>query len=247
MSVLRKRDGTLVKYPHIFIDRAMPGCIAVDPAGQRFVNEGTSYQTFVGTMHRLGHTQVHLVADHQFVRKYGLGLARPAPFRLQPYLDAGYLLQAPTLAELARRIRVEPARLEATVQRFNEGARRGQDPDFGKGADAHSRFRGDQTHGPNPSLAPIGDGPYYAVAIHPGDLSTVGGLQTNGRAEVLDTAGQPIPGLYAAGLDMNSVMRGRYPGGGSSIGPAMTFGYLAAREMANRVMTAGQRPVAEAA
>jgi succinate dehydrogenase/fumarate reductase flavoprotein subunit len=247
VSVLRKRDGTAVKYPHIFIDRAMPGCIAVDPAGERFVNEGTSYQTFVGTMHRLGHTTVHLVADHQFVRKYGLGLARPAPFRLQPYIDAGYLLQAPTLAELARRIGADPARLEATVQRFNEGARRGEDPEFGKGADAHSRFRGDQTHAPNPSLAPIGEGPYYAVAIHPGDLSTVGGLQTNGRAEVLDAAGQAIPGLYAAGLDMNSVMRGRYPGGGSSIGPAMTFGYVAARQMARVVARAGQQPVAEAA
>lgn len=240
VSVLRKGDGSSVKYPHIFIDRAMPGCIAVDPTGRRFVNEGTSYQTFVRTMHRLGHTTVHLLADHQFVRKYGLGLARPAPFRLQPYLDAGYLLQAPTLAELARRIAVDPAQLEATVHRFNEGARRGEDPDFGKGADAHSRFRGDQTHAPHPSLAPVGDGPYYAVAIHPGDLSTVGGLETNGRAQVLDAAGQPIPGLYAAGLDMNSVMRGRYPGGGSSIGPAMTFGYVAARQMAKATVRAGR-------
>jgi succinate dehydrogenase/fumarate reductase flavoprotein subunit len=232
VSVYRKRDGSVVKYPHIFIDRAMPGCIAVDPGGRRFVNEGTSYHTFVCTMHRRGFNKVHLVANRDFLRKYGLGLARPAPFSEREFVEAGYLIEAPTLQELAQRIGVPPRELEATVKRFNEGAARGEDPEFGKGADAHSRFRGDQTHAPNPSLAPIGDGPYYAVALHPGDLSTVGGLDANGRAQVLDTHGQPIPGLYAAGLDMNSIMRGRYPGGGSSIGPAMTFGYIAARQMA---------------
>jgi succinate dehydrogenase/fumarate reductase flavoprotein subunit len=85
------------------------------------------------------------------------------------------------------------------------------------------------------------------VAIHPGDLSTVGGLETNGRAQVLDAAGQPIPGLFAAGLDMNSMMRGRYPGGGSSIGPAMAFGYIAARQMASASAKVDQRPLAASA
>lgn len=232
VSVLRRPDGSEVTYPHIFIDRAMPGCIAVDDQGRRFVNEGTSYQTFVGTMHRRGLTTVHLVANREFVRKYGLGLARPAPFSPRKFIEAGYLVEAATLGELARRIAVDPAQLEVTVRRFNETAQRGEDPEFGKGADAHSRFRGDQTHQPNPAVAVLGEGPYYAVALHPGDLSTVGGLETNGRAQVLAADGQPIPGLYAAGLDANSMMRGRYPGGGSSIGPAMTFGYVAARHMA---------------
>lgn len=238
VSVYRKRDGSIVKYPHIFIDRAMPGCIAVDPSGRRFVNEGTSYQTFVGTMHGRSLTTVHLVANRGFLRKYGLGLARPSPFSEREFVEAGYLIEAPTLAELAVKIKVPARELEATVKRFNEGAARGEDPEFGKGVDAHSRFRGDQTHQPNPSIGPVGDGPYYAVAIHPGDLSTVGGLETNGRAQVLDANGQPIPGLYAAGLDMNSMMRGRYPGGGSSIGPAMTFGYVAARHMSTAAQPA---------
>lgn len=245
VSVLRQPDGTLVKYPHIFIDRAMPGCIAVAPDGRRFVNEGTSYQTFVSTMHRRGMSQVHLIGSRQFVRTYGLGLARPAPFSERPYVDAGYLIEAPTLEALAQRIGVPPQALVETVRRFNEHAARGEDPDFGKGADAHSRFRGDQTHHPNPSVAPLGEGPYYAVALHPGDLSTVGGLATDGRARVLDRHGRPIPGLYAAGLDMNSMMRGRYPGGGSSIGPAMTFGWVAAHQMAQTSQVA--HPVAEAA
>lgn len=247
VSVLRRPDGSVVKYPHIFIDRAMPGCIAVGPQGRRFVNEGTSYQTFVGTMHRLGITTAHLVADRAFLRRYGLGLARPWPFSPAALIQAGYLIEAPTLSALAGRIGVDPGQLEATVHRFNESARRGEDPEFGKGADAHSRFRGDQTHQPNPGVAAIGEGPYYAVAIHPGDLSTVGGLETNGRAQVLDGAGRPIPGLFAAGLDMNSMMRGRYPGGGSSIGPAMTFGYIAAREMAASKVAPDQPVLAEAA
>jgi len=137
-----------------------------------------------------------------------------------------------------------PQALDATVRQFNQGAQRGEDPEFGKGADAHSRFRGDQTHRPNPSIAPVGDGPYYAVAIHPGDLSTVGGLETNGRAQVLDAESQPIRGLYAAGLDMNSMMRGRYPGGGSSIGPAMTFGFVAVRAGLGRAARTSGSPYA---
>lgn len=247
VSVLQKPDGSVVKYPHIFIDRAMPGCIVVGPDGRRFVNEGASYQNFVATMHRRGFTKVHLIASRAFLRTYGMGLAKPAPFRVKPYLDAGYLVEAPTLAELARRIGVDPARLEATVQRFDEGARQGEDREFGKGADPHSRARGDATHRPNPGVAPVGDGPYYALALYPGDLSTVGGLDTNGQAQVLDAGGHPIRGLYAAGLDMNSMMRGGYPGGGSSIGPAMTFGYIAARHMAKGRARADAKQPAEVA
>jgi succinate dehydrogenase/fumarate reductase flavoprotein subunit len=247
VSVLKKPDGSVVKYPHIFIDRAMPGCIAVGPDGKRFVNEGASYQNFVQAMHRRAFTRVHLVASRAFQRTYGMGLAKPAPFAVRPYLDAGYLVEAPTLRELAQRIGVDPVELERTVQRFDADARRGEDPEFGKGADPHSRARGDATHRPNPSVGPVGDGPYYALALHPGDLSTVGGLDTNGRAQVVDGAGRPIPGLYAAGLDMNSMMRGGYPGGGSSIGPAMTFGYIAARHMARSGARAGEKQMAEVA
>jgi succinate dehydrogenase/fumarate reductase flavoprotein subunit len=241
VSIHRPRGQAPVPYPHIFIDRAMPGCIAVDPAGKRFVNEGASYQTFVSTMHERGFTRVHLVADRGFLRKYGLGLARPFPFSERKYVEDGYLVEGHSLEDLARKIGVPQRALVDTVQRYNAHAARGEDPDFGKGADAHSRFRGDPTHAPNPAIAPIGDGPYYALAIQPGDLSTVGGLSTNAHAQVLDAQGRAIPGLYAAGLDMNSMMRGRYPGGGSSIGPAMTFGYIAAHGMARqRVRALGE-------
>src|SRR5262249_10185645 len=129
VSVLHGPDGSVIKYPHIFIDRAMPGCIAVGPDGQRFVNEGTSYQTFVGTMHRLGITTAHLIADRAFLRCYGLGLARPSPFSAAALIKAGYLIEAPTLADLARRIGVSHTQLDATVRKFNEGARRGEDPE----------------------------------------------------------------------------------------------------------------------
>jgi len=238
VSILRKSDGSIVKYPHIFIDRTMPGCIAVDSQGKRFINEGTSYQTFVKTMHDRKLTKVHLIANRDFLEKYGLGLARPAPFNTRHLVKSGYLIEAETLQQLAILIGVDANQLQATADRFNEGAVNGEDLDFGKGADLHSRFRGDQMHKPNPSVGPIGQGPYYAVAIHPGDLSTVGGLDTNGKAQVLDASGKPIMGLYASGLDMNSMMKGFYPGGGSSIGPAMTFGYIAAHHMAgNKVVS----------
>ena len=231
VSVLRKKDGSVLKYPHIFIDRAMPGSIAVDSEGKRFANEGGSYQNFVKAMHDKGLTTVHLIAGRAFLRSYGMGLARPAPFDERPYVEAGYLVEAPTLEALAGKIGADPAVLTATVQRFNDNVAKNVDPDFGRGADAHSLFRGDQSHRPNTSLGAIGAGPYYALAMHPGDLSTVMGLDTDGEARVIDRTGRVVPGLYAAGLDMNSIMRGLYPGGGSSIGPAMTFGYIAARHM----------------
>jgi succinate dehydrogenase/fumarate reductase flavoprotein subunit len=247
ISILHQPDGSFVKYPHIFIDRSMPGCIAVGPDGKRFVNEGTSYQNFVSTMQRRGISRAHLVADREFLRKYGLGLARPAPFSERKYKEAGYLIEASSIEELGAKIKVDPQVLAATVKRFNEPAARGEDPEFGKGADVHSRFRGDQTHQPNTGVAPIGVGPYYAVAIFPGDLSTVGGLATNERSQVLDASGAPVAGLYAAGLDMNSIMRGGYPSGGSSIGPAMTFGYIAARQMAKQPMAHSEVRAAVAA
>lgn len=232
VSMHREADGTEKKFPHIMIDRYMPGSIAVDPQGRRFVNEGDSYQKFVMTMQRLGLTKVHMIGDRSFLRRYGMGLARPFPYPIRKWVDNGYLIEAQTLAELAQKIGVDPATLQATVQRFNEHAVRGEDPDFQRGADMHSRFRGDPENRPNPSLGPILQAPFYAIALIPGDLSSVSGLQTDARARVLDAAGQPIGHLYAVGLDMNSMTRGLYPAGGSSLGPAMTFGYIAGRDIA---------------
>ncbi|MGJ7530621.1 FAD-dependent oxidoreductase [Variovorax sp. GB1P17] len=231
MSALRAANGDVLAYPHTFLDRSMPGCIAVAPDGKRFVNEGTSYQTFVEAMHQLKLSKVHLVCTQRFLRRYGLGLAHPFPFSPARLIAAGYLISSPTLEGLAPKIGVDAAALADTVRRFDADAAHGRDPAFGKGVDAHSNFRGDRDHLPNPGVGPLGPGPYFAVALHPGSLSTMGGLEVDGNAQVLRRDRHPIAGLYAVGADMNSVMRGHYPGGGSSLGPAMTFGYVAAMHL----------------
>lgn len=231
VSRVKDENGRERRFPHIMIDRYMPGSIAVDPQGKRFVNEADSYQNFVMTMQSLGLPKVHMIAGHDFLRRYGMGLARPFPYSVKKWIRNGYLIEAQTIAELAGKIGADPATLEATVKRFNDFAARGEDPDFHRGEDAHSRFRGDQENKPNPSVAPVGPGPFYAIALIPGDLSSVAGLATDERARVLDGEDKPVKGLYAVGLDMNSLSRGLYPAGGSSLGPALTFGYIAAKDI----------------
>ena len=235
MSAMRDADGELVAYPHLFFDRHSPGSIVVDRSGHRFVSEGFHYQNFVNTMHKKGITEGFLIGDHPFQRKYGMGLARPAPYPLGSFIDSGYLIEADSISELARKLRIDVAALEHTVAEFNRNAVIGKDPEFQRGEDYYSRFMGDASHAPNPSLAPIITPPFYALELRPGDLSTVCGLNGNANAQVVNANGEPIEGLYAAGLDMNSMMRGHYPGGGSSLGPAMTFGYRAAMHIAGRV------------
>ena len=232
VSVSRRKDGSLAKFPHIMIDRYMPGSIAVDASGKRFVNEGGSYQNFVITMQQRGLSKTYMIADRAFLRKYGMGLARPFPYPVRPWLKNGYLVEAPTIVALAAKLGVDAKTLERTVENFNLHAVKGEDPDFARGADAHSRFRGDQENKPNPSLAPIVRGPFYAITMVPGDLSSVAGLDTDEKARVLSKSGKVIPNLYAVGLDMNSMTRGLYPAGGSSLGPGLTFGYIAARDIA---------------
>jgi succinate dehydrogenase/fumarate reductase flavoprotein subunit len=119
------------------------------------------------------------------------------------------------------------------VARYNSYARKGEDPDFGKGSSAYGRYLGDPDQKPNPCLAPIENAPYYAVRVFPGSIGTSRGLVTNASAEVLGRNGQPIEGLYACGNDMNSIMGGHYPGPGITLGPALTFGYIAAMHMAH--------------
>ncbi|MCV0394874.1 MAG: FAD-dependent oxidoreductase [Rhizobiaceae bacterium] len=235
VSMIRDADGTERKFPHIMIDRYMPGSIAVDPSGRRFVNEADSYQNFVMTMQQKGLSKVHMIADRAFLRRYGMGLARPFPYPVRPWVRNGYLIEAASIRELGERIGVDGNTLAATVARFNEHAAKGEDPDFKRGDDAHSRFRGDAENQPNPSLAPIVKPPFYAIALLPGDLSSVAGLRTDERARVLRADGSAFEGLYAVGLDMNSMTSGLYPAGGSSLGPGLTFGYIAARDIAASV------------
>jgi predicted oxidoreductase len=118
--------------------------------------------------------------------------------------------------------------LQHSITTFNEDARSGQDREFARGGDAYSRYLGDAAVGPNPCLAPIETAPFYAIELVPSDLGTIAGLRTDPDARVLDSDNRPIAGLYAAGGDMRSIMCGRYPGPGITLGPALTFGYLAA-------------------
>ena len=214
VSQVRHRDGTTGVFPH-FIDRAKPGVIAVTPAGKRFVNEADSYHDFVQAMVAATQGGEHcawLLADHPTLRRYGLGFAKPGPLPLLPYLRSGYLLRGATLAELAGKAGIDAAALERTVAEYNQHAARGEDPAFGRGRTAYNRYLGDPENKPNPCVAPLAKGPFYALKLLPGDLGTFAGLRGDRHARVLDGTGQPIPGLYAAGNDLASIMGGQLPG-----------------------------------
>ncbi len=236
VSLVPRADGSVAHFPHL-VERAKPGLIAVAANGQRFTNEADSYYDFVCGM--LAATpagqpvQAWLVCDHAFMRHYGLGAAKPAPMPMGAMLRSGYLQRGATLAALAQRCGIDAAGLQATVQRYNPQARAGKDDDFAKGETPYNQVQGDAASGyPNPCMAPLERGPFYAVKVVPGSLGTFAGLQVNASAQVLDGQGQPIPGLYAGGNDMHSVMGGHYPSGGITLGPAMTFGYIAAHHIA---------------
>ncbi len=228
-------DGTLGVFPH-FVDRSKPGVIAVTRSGKRFVNEANSYHDFCQAMVRTcreegGEICAFFIADHKTLRKYGLGYVKPAPVPFRPHIRSGYLMEGGTLAELASRIGVDADTLERTVARFNDQARKGEDPEFHKGSTAYNRSLGDPEHRPNPCVGPVEKGPFYAIKLVVGDLGTFAGLKCDENARVLDEVGKPIPGLYAAGNDAASIMGGNYPGGGITLGPAITFGYIAARHL----------------
>ncbi|SFP95135.1 FAD-dependent oxidoreductase [Tranquillimonas alkanivorans] len=234
----RRPDGTLGTFPH-FVDRSKPGIIAVTRSGRRFVNESNSYHDFCQAMVRRCREEggpdaeiaAWFVTDHRAFRKYGLGFAKPAPVPYGKLIKNGYLIRGDTLEDLANQIGADPKVLAETVQNFNGPARRGEDPEFGKGSTSYNRSLGDPEHGPNPCLAPIEQGPFYAVRLYVGDLGTFAGLRTDENAQVLNGNGQPLGGLYSVGNDAASIMGGNYPGGGITLGPAITFGYIAARHM----------------
>lgn len=236
VSVTRPRHGPTGLFAHLFLDRAKPGLIAVDAAGMRFTNEGGSYHYFCQDMvkRHAGTPAIPawMVCDAAFVRKYGLGLVHPGTTNLRPHVKSGYLHCAGTIEALARAIGVDPLGLQKTVARNNEFARTGVDLDHGKGSTEVSRFNGDPDHQPNPCLGPIGEAPFCAMALWPADAAADAGLRTDEDGRVLNAAGHVIQGLYACGNDMASAMRGAYPGPGTTIGPAMVFGYRAAMHAA---------------
>lgn len=243
VSLVPYRSGRVGVFPHI-MDRAKPGSIGVVSTGERFVNEANGYFDYVDAMFRAAPegepVQAWQIADSRFVRRYPLGMAKPRPVPLFPYLRSGYLVTGRTLRELAEKCGIDPDGLESTVAEFNADARRGVDPRFGRGSTPFNRYGGDPANEPHPSLAPLEQGPYYAVRIVPGSFGTFAGLATDATARVVDAAGEPVAGLYAVGADQANVMGGHYPAGGVNIGPALTFGFVAGRELA-RTRTAVAR------
>ncbi|HWS67324.1 MAG TPA: FAD-dependent oxidoreductase [Steroidobacteraceae bacterium] len=233
LSVLSNSEGEKVLWGHFMLDRPKPGFIAVGKDGNRFTNEAASYHAFTLGMFNAGAIPAFLVADARTVKKYGIGLILPAQ-SLRRYEKAGYLFGGRTLRELAGKTGVDSGGLERSVARNNRFAATGVDEDFGKGSTPYNTYKGDPSHAPNACLGPIERGPFYAVKMVPGDFGTSRGLVTGPRGEVLDHDDRPIPGLYACGNDMNSAVGGRYIGAGITLGPALTFGYLAAMALAGR-------------
>lgn len=235
-SIMKQGDGKVSVFPHILLDRAKPGLLAVNASGRRFVNEADSYHDFAEAMLRAGthasERTAHLICDRSFIRDYGIGLIHPGTKDLNKYLRAGYLIESETIEALAGKLGVDGGELAQTIDRYNRYAESGVDEEFGRGSSELNRFNGDPTNRPNPCLRKIGPGPYYAVAVWPMDLASSAGLRTDAKARVLARDGTILRGLYAAGNDASSIFLGTYPGPGTTIGPAMVFGWCAAMDAA---------------
>lgn len=237
--------GEVGVFPHL-LDRYKPGVIGVLRNGKRFTNESNSYHDVGAAMIRAcaeqgqKDTAMWLVCDKTTLGKYGLGFVKPAPMPIGKFLRNGYLLQGATLAELAKNAGIDAVGLEQTVRDFNVGAAKGEDPAFGRGSTSFNRYLADPSHQPNPCVAPVQQGPFYAVKVIMGDLGTFDGIQTSVVGEVLRRDGAPIEGLYAVGNDRASIMGGNYPGAGITHGPNMTFGYATAHHIADQAGKAAQ-------
>jgi succinate dehydrogenase/fumarate reductase flavoprotein subunit len=237
-SVTTRANGSKGLYPHLLFDRAKPGLIAVNAAGQRFVNEAVSYHDFVEAMFeantRSPSIPCHLICNAAFIEKYGLGVIYPGTKNLSRFVKSGYLKRGDTLESLAAQIGADAQGLRATAARHDGFAQTGVDVDFGKGETELNRFNGDESHKPNPCIGPLGTAPFYAVEIWPAEIAVSTGLSTDVDARVLDKDRQVIPGLYACGNDMASPMSGSYPGPGTTLGPGTVFAYRAAMHAAGK-------------
>jgi succinate dehydrogenase/fumarate reductase flavoprotein subunit len=244
VSLVPQRDGSTVPFPHFF-ERGKPGYISVDRRGRRFVNEARSYHVFVPALIEACRSdptvEGFIVCDHRAIRRFGLGALGPAPIRIAPFVRSGYIKRGATPRELTLAAGIDPDGLARTIAAFNGPAQRGEDPEFNRGSDAYQRFNGAPGHLPNPCIAPLDTPPFYAVRVVPSELGTFAGIATNAHAQVVDADGRAIPGLYAVGNDAASVMGGTYPAAGITIGPALTFGYIAARHIAAQA-AAGAEP-----
>jgi succinate dehydrogenase/fumarate reductase flavoprotein subunit len=220
------------------LDRYKPGIIGVLKNGKRFTNESNSYHDVGADLIRASagqkDTTMWLICDKLTLAKYGIGFVKPAPMPVGRFLRNGYLLKGNTLAELAKNAGIDPAGLEQTVHEFNIGAVKGEDSAFGRGTTTFNRYLADIENKPNPCVAPVQKGPFYAVKIVMGDLGTFDGIQTSVAGEVLRDDGSAIDGLYAVGNDRASIMGGNYPAAGITHGPNMTFGFVTGNHIADK-------------
>lgn len=228
--------GSKTAWPHFtFADRAKPGLIAIDENGDRFVNEASSYQVFADKMLEVyaerPNARFFLVCDRKFIFRYGVGVVRPFGLGLQRHIRSGYVKVAREPSELAAKLGCDATRLSNTLGTYNQGVAAGEDG-FGKGSNIYNTYNGDPLWGPNPCLAPISTTDLFAVEVWPAAAGSAVGLAANQDGQVLDGADRAIGGLYAAGNDMASIMRGTYPGPGITIGPAIAFAYRAVRHAA---------------
>lgn len=231
VSLRKRADGSTAVFPHFVMDRAKPGMITVNQAGERFLNESTSYHLFaLGMQAAQQAVPAYMVADAKALRQYGMGMVRPGGKGLAPFLADGYLTEAASLQALANKLGISAEGLARSVADNNAFAQTGVDTQFQRGVTAYQKNIGDAAvGGRNPNLGEISEGPYYAVKLYPGDIGAAQGLQTNENAQVLNAQGQTIAGLYAVGNDMNSIMGGVYPAPGITIGPALVFASLAVK------------------
>ena len=234
MSILP--GGTL--FFHIS-ERALPGTIMVNQNGKRFLNEAMPYNELVHLMHEQeakegGIIPCYFISDHTARKNYNFGTMRSGK-PPKKFLDAGYVIVADTLEQLAEKLKIPAENLKKTVERYNEMARKGKDTDFGKGDSLYDRRFGDPSIRPNPCMAPLEKGPFYASVMYPGDIGTKGGILTDEWARTLKTDGTVLEGLYATGNATASVMGRSYPGAGATIAASMTFGYIAAHHLADKL------------
>ena len=233
------------KFRPLFVERSMPGCMVVNAKGQRFLNESGPYPEFQQAMfanHAAtgGAIPCWIVFDADFRARYPIGPLMPAAAvpdgKVRKSWWSKVVWKGETLAELAAQIGVDAAGLAASAARMTEFARTGKDLEFDRGGNVFDRYYGDVNVKPNPNLAPIAKGPFYAMKLFPGDIGTKGGLLTDRDARVLDGQGAVIEGLYCIGNTAASVMGPAYPGAGSTLGPAMTFGLRAVAHMTGQPM-----------
>ncbi len=221
----------------LVVEKSLPGSLFVNGAGQRFTNEAAPYEDVVRGMYRGDAVPTcWMIFDAECRRLYPVGPTAPGyaqpDKRLSRRLREGFFTRGATLEELAGKLELDSSALATTVARYNEFCRAGIDEDFGRGSSASDRYYGDRRVQPNPCLRPLTHAPYYAIPIFPGELGTKGGLVTDPWARVLREDGTVVPGLFAAGNTSAAVMGPSYPGAGGTIGPALTFGMLAAEAAA---------------